>query len=51
MKTYKLFCTITNTMYIKKAPKEDQARRLLAFELNLPIQSILVAEVIKGGKI
>lgn len=47
MKTYKLFCSITNRMYEKKALKEDQARRLLAFELNVPIQSILVVEVTK----
>lgn len=47
MKIYKLFCTITNNMYVKKATKEDEARKLLAFELNVPIQSILVAGVMR----
>lgn len=47
MKTYKLYCNVTDAFYNKKATKEDEARKLLAFELNVPIQSILVARVMR----
>lgn len=47
MKTYRLYCSITDNFYDKKAINEDEARKLLAFELNVPIQSILVTRVMR----